>query len=274
MARPAARAVPIALALLLLTAGCSGGSPVAGSPPAGPAPTDGGRAAPAPATVAPSSAPPAAAPAWRSLEPLSREQLTAALLPVADLPPGSTAEAADGTPAPGTAARYEAAAQRRPACAPILTALSEQPAASARSLYVTGNNVLGNRTLVDVGSFPGGRVRERFDALAAAVRGGCPGFRMESGVGAAELRVEEVPADALEAPAVGFRILSPTGAVASVGGTTRVYLYAAVGDNRILFSMVDDTAQAPALRADLVAAQIRRLVTAGASPGTPTAPTG
>ncbi|MFF1903030.1 hypothetical protein [Kitasatospora sp. NPDC058218] len=266
MARPAARAVPIALALFLLTVGCS-----AGSPPAAPAPTDGGQAGPASTSQ---SASPAAAPVRQALEPLTREQLTAVLLPVADLPAGSTAEAVDSTPAPGTAARYEAAAQRRPACAPILTVLSEQPAASARSLYVTGSNVLGNRTLVDVGGFPAGRVWERFDALAAAVHGGCPGFRMESGIGAAELRVEAVPSAELEAPAVGFRALSPTGAVASAGGSTRVYLYVAVGDNRILFSVVDDTAHAPALRADLVTAQIHRLVTAGAPPAAATAPPG
>ncbi|MGW2373354.1 MULTISPECIES: hypothetical protein [Kitasatospora] len=46
-----------------------------------------------------------------------------------------------------------------------------------------------------------------------------------------------------------------------------VYLYAAVGDNRVVISVVDDAANAPALRADLVAAQIHRLVTARASPG-------
>ncbi|MFI6449805.1 hypothetical protein [Kitasatospora sp. NPDC050543] len=77
-----------------------------------------------------------------------------------------------------------------------------------------------------------------------------------------------MPADAMEAPAVGFRILSPTGAVALPGGFTRVYLYAAVGDNRVLFLTADDTAHAPALRADLVTAQIHQLATATTSTDT------
>ncbi|MER7671625.1 hypothetical protein ABTY61_24645 [Kitasatospora sp. NPDC096128] len=50
-----------------------------------------------------------------------------------------------------------------------------------------------------------------------------------------------------------------------------LFLYAAVGDNRVVIAMTDDTAHAPVLRADLVAAQLHRLVTAGAMPpdGTP-----
>ncbi|MFD0351451.1 hypothetical protein ACFQ0M_46140 [Kitasatospora aburaviensis] len=71
-----------------------------------------------------------------------------------------------------------------------------------------------------------------------------------------------MPFEGLEAPAVGFRILSPTGALETTGGTTTVHLYAAVGDNRILFSKIDDTANHPTLPADLVTAQIHRLLTA------------
>ncbi|MBV6700204.1 hypothetical protein KV557_24385 [Kitasatospora aureofaciens] len=159
------------------------------------------------------------------------------------------------------------AARRYPACAPVLMALSEQPAASVRRWYVTGNNVLGNRTLVDVAGLPDGRSRERFDALKDAVYGGgCTSFRLDNGSGSgADLRVEPVPSDALETPAVGFRIVAPTGAVTSQGGFTRVYLYAAAGDNRILFLTADDTAHAPALRTDLVTAQIHRLATTTAT---------
>ncbi|MET8622559.1 hypothetical protein ABZW30_02150 [Kitasatospora sp. NPDC004669] len=47
-----------------------------------------------------------------------------------------------------------------------------------------------------------------------------------------------------------------------------VFLYVAVGENRVLFVMSDDTAHAPALRTDLVTAQIHRVVTAAPSPAT------
>lgn len=90
-------------------------------------------------------------------------------------------------------------------------------------------------------------------------------------MGAEPLKVEPVLTGALEVPAIGFRVLLPTGAATSRGGTTMLFLYAAVGDNRVVIAMTDDTAHAPVLRADLVAAQLHRLVTAGAMPpdGTP-----
>ncbi|MGW4897517.1 hypothetical protein ACWEQL_35495 [Kitasatospora sp. NPDC004240] len=138
--------------------------------------------------------------------------------------------------------------------------MSERPENSVRRWYITGNNVLGNRTLVDLASFSDGRSRERFDALQKAVHGGgCTGFRL-SDTGP-HLRIEPIPAPAPEAPTVGFRIVSPTGAITSQGGSTWVYLYTAIGDNRILFTTHDDTAHAPTLRTDLVNAQTRRLTT-------------
>ncbi|MFJ9948204.1 hypothetical protein [Kitasatospora sp. NPDC091207] len=261
---------PTVLALLLFIlaplAGCS-----ASPEPTGAAPADATQDGLAPSAQVPSSAPPAGAqPDWHTLEPLPRERLAAALLSVTDLPAGSTTETADGTTSAETTARYEKAAQRYPACAPIITVLAEQSDVAVRRLYVTGNNVRGNRTLTDISSFPQGHVRQRFDALAAAVSGACSHFALPGPNGDRELRVEAVAADGLEAPAVGFRILSPTGAVETTGGTTTIHLYAAVGDNRVLFTTVDDTAHQPALRADLVTAQIHRLVTATA-PTTPTA---
>ncbi|MEV6979139.1 hypothetical protein [Kitasatospora sp. NPDC093806] len=205
--------------------------------------------------------PSGASPAWRPGAALSREQLTAALVPVAELAPDTTTEDPGATPAARASA--SASASGEAACAPVLAVLSEQPQASARRWYVSGNNVLGNRTLVDAAGLPEGRSRERFEALKDAVYGGgCTAFRPEGGTGGARLRVEAVPSEVTEAPAVGFRILSPTGAVNGAGGFTRVYLYAAVGDNRVLFLKGDDTAHAPALPADLVTAQIHRLVTA------------
>ncbi|MFC5889246.1 hypothetical protein [Kitasatospora aburaviensis] len=260
----------LALLLLLLVpaAGCSAspdpaGSAPGGSAPAGSAPADGSRTNLAPSARVPSPAPPAAPrPGWLAVEPLPRERLAAALLSAADLPAGSTTETVDGTPGAETTARYEKAAQRYPACAPIITVLAEQPDAAARRLYVTGNNARRNRTAADIGSFPKDHVRQRFDALAAAVSGGCSRFRLPGPGGDRELEVEAVPFEGLEAPAVGFRILSPTGALETTGGTTTVHLYAAVGDNRILFSKIDDTANHPTLPADLVTAQIHRLLTA------------
>ncbi|MFG2918872.1 hypothetical protein ACGF0D_39060 [Kitasatospora sp. NPDC048298] len=207
----------------------------------------------APPAPAPSSAAP-----WRPLAPLSREQLDASLLQAGDLPSGSTTEPAEAVP--GTPAELADQIKRYPACGPVLTAVSEQLPNSARRWYVTGNNVLGNRTLADLGNIPDGRSRERFDALEHAVYGGgCTGFRADGGP---QLRVEAVPVEGLEVPAVGFRIVAPTGAVASQGGFTRVYLYAAVGDNRALLLTADDTAHTPALRSDLVTAQVHRLATA------------
>ncbi|MFF2548953.1 hypothetical protein ACFVUY_41225 [Kitasatospora sp. NPDC058063] len=245
-------------ALIALMAGCSAAPP-------GPAGAGGSSPTGVPAAPPSTAAPAGPAPAWRALGPLSGEQLTDVLLSVADLPPGSTTEPAKDAPAAGSDPTA-VAAQRYPACAPVLTVMSERPAASARRWYVTGNNVLGNRTLVDVGSFTDGRSKERFDALEAAVHGGgCTGFRLDNGGSGADLRVEPVPSAVPEAPAVGFRVVSPTGAVTSQGGFTRVYLYAAVGDNRVLFLTGDDTAHDPALRTDLVTTQIHRLVTSAAT---------
>ncbi|MFG2848823.1 hypothetical protein ACGF12_37590 [Kitasatospora sp. NPDC048296] len=248
------------LALLALMVGCST------------APAESGRtpAAHTPAAHAPSAVPPVATTAWRSLLPLSGRQLTGVLLPVAELPAGSTTEADSGLSGRGVKAMADLA-QRYPACAPVLTVMSDQMVGSTRLWYVTGSNTFANRTLVDVGGIPGGRSHERFDKLKDAVYGGgCTGFRPDKPYGGDQLQVEPVSSDALEAPAVGFRILLPTGAMTSQGGLTWVFLYVAVGENRVLFFMADDTAHAPALRTDLVTAQIHRLVTAVPSPDTPT----
>ncbi|MFF3068936.1 hypothetical protein ACFVSN_02035 [Kitasatospora sp. NPDC057904] len=244
-------------ALIALTAGCS-------AAPSRSAATGSTATVGVPAAPSSSAATVGPAPAWRALGPLSGDQLTDVLLTAADLPPNSTTEPAkEATPAAGPDPMADAA-QRYPACAPVLTAMSERPGASARRWYVTGNNVLGNRTLVDVGGFTGGRSKERFEALKAAVYGGgCTDVRVDDGRGGSvDLRVEPVPSDTPEVPAVGFRVLTPTAAVASSGGFTRVYLYAAVGDNRILFFTGDDTVHKPALRTDLVTAQIHRLTAA------------
>lgn len=257
MARRIIRTALLLPALIGLTAAC------AASPPS---PADVRGSAPAADAAAPPSAaaPAGPAPAWRTLGPLSAGQLTDVLLSAADLPPGSTIEPADVPPAaePDPPA---AAALRFPACAPVLTAVSEQPATAARRWYVTGDNTLANRTLVDVGSFTDGRSKERFDALEAAASGGCTGFHLDGAGGGIDLRVEPVPAGTSEVPAVGFRVVSPTGGVTSRGGFTRVYLYAAVGDNRVLFHTGDDTAHQPALRTDLVTAQIHRLTASAAT---------
>ncbi|MFD7414534.1 hypothetical protein, partial [Kitasatospora purpeofusca] len=195
---------------------------------------------------------------------LSGEQLAAALLPDADLPTGSTAEA----PAVASAAtaldpKAEAAAQQHPECAPVLRAMFERPAGSVSRWYVTGNNVLANRTQIDVAGLADGLSRERFEALRAAVTGGgCTGLRVDNGKGGVQLTVEPVPSPGLDVPAVGFQVRTPTGAVTSPGGLTRVYLWAAVGDNRVLFLTADDTAHAPALRTELVTPQLKRLVAA------------
>ncbi|MFB7616465.1 hypothetical protein [Kitasatospora sp. NPDC056181] len=255
MTRFVVRLAPVMLAMTGLMAGCSSAPVPGAASPAGP---DRGAVASASSPPAPAFPPASSAAPWRPLAPLSREQLDAALLQVADLPSGSTTEPAKV--APGTPADLAHQIQQYPACGPVLTAVSEQLPDSARRWYVTGNNVLGNRTLADLGSVPDGRSRERFDALERAVYGGgCTGFRTDSGP---QLRVEAVPAEGLEVPAVGFRIVAPTGAVASQGGFTRVYLYAAVGDNRVLLLTGDDTARTPALRSDLVTAQVHRLATA------------
>ncbi|MFE3877720.1 hypothetical protein ACFXPX_25425 [Kitasatospora sp. NPDC059146] len=253
MARHAARTVLVALALLALAVGCTADPGVR--------PT-----ASAPVPKAPATVPPEAATAWRPLAPLSGEQLRAALAPVAELPPGTTTED-EAPPSDATVATIARAAQRKPACAPVLDAMIEQSADSARLTYVTGDNNLGNRTSVQLAGVPGGRARADFEALRDAVHGGgCTSLRLNDRSGAEPLEVEPVAFQALEVPVVGFRLLSPTGAMAGRGGFTRLYLYAAVGDNRAVFYKGDDTALAPALPTGLVTAQIHRLVTAGASP--------
>lgn len=65
------------------------------------------------------------------------------------LPAGSTTEADGSTPGstPGSGAKAMAeVAQRYPACAPVLTVLSDQLVDSTRLYYVTGDNTLANRT--------------------------------------------------------------------------------------------------------------------------------
>ncbi|MFF7994741.1 hypothetical protein ACFZDG_33840 [Kitasatospora xanthocidica] len=241
------------LAVLALAVGCSG-APVPTPPP----PAGAGRGALTPAAPASASASPGSAP-WRALAPLTREQLTTSLLSVADLPPGSTIEP-DSSTADPLADSVADATRRYPACAPLLTAIFERPAESVRVTYVTGNNTLANRTEVGLASFPAGRSRERFDVLEQAVYGrGCTGFTMNAD--APHARVEPFTPEATEAPAVGFRLVfSPD--VGSQGGFTLVFLYTAVGDNRILFGTSGDTTPPPVLRTDLVTAQIHRLTTA------------
>ncbi|WP_327072465.1 hypothetical protein OG196_04185 [Kitasatospora purpeofusca] len=254
---PTARVAPAILALLALTAGCASSpspSPAAGTPSA---------AASTAAAGGDHAAPPPGA-AWRPGAALSGEPLATALLPDADLPPGSTAEApAVASTATALDPKTEAAAQQHPECAPVLRAMFERPAGSVRRWYVTGNNVLANRTQIDVAGLADGLSRERFEALRAAVTGGgCTGLRLDNGNGGVQLTVEPVPWPGLDVPAVGFQVRTPTGAVTSPGGLTRVYLWAAVGDNRVLFLTADDTAHAPALRPELVTPQLKRLVAA------------
>ncbi|MEU4114957.1 hypothetical protein AB0F71_10730 [Kitasatospora sp. NPDC028055] len=251
----------MALGLLALVVGCTADPGVR--------PTESASAARAPHSV-----PPEAATAWRPLAPLSREQLRATLVPVSELPAGTTTE--EEAPVSDTTAETIArAAKRSPGCAPVLDAMIEQSADAARLTYVTGDNTRSNRTLVEVAAVPGGRARERFEALRDAVHGGsCTSLRLSDRFGAEPLEVEPVASQASEVPVVGFRLLSSTGAATSRGGSTWLYLYAAVGDNRAVFCKIDDTALAPSLPTDLVTAQIHRLVTAGASPEpTPTAVT-
>ncbi|WP_030269936.1 hypothetical protein [Streptomyces sp. NRRL B-24484] len=252
MARPAARTAPVLIALLALAAGCSS------APAPAPAPGTAGDTAvtaPAPSTARPGTAP------WRSLAALSPEQLTDLLLSGEDLPPGITSQPAEDS-SEGGADAVAATARQYPACAPVLALFSEEESVG-RYYHVTGNNVLGGLTRLGLLGAAGGR--ERYDALASAVYGGgCTGFRLASGP---QVQVEAVGTEGLEAPAVGFRIVTATGAQLSPGGVTRDYLYAAVGDNRALFLTADDTANAPVLRADLVNAQIHRLVAAASAPG-------
>ncbi|MCX5209034.1 hypothetical protein OG689_06970 [Kitasatospora sp. NBC_00240] len=259
-------AAPIVLVLALLGAGCTGkdtATPVA-DPAASRTTADS-----APAATTPTAAPSGSAPAWREAAALSAEQLTAALLPGTELPAGSTTEPYSTAHDAATTTLYETAAKAYPACAPVLAVLSETPSARAGVLYVTGNNVLGNRTAVDLASFPPGRVRERFDALKAAVHGGCTQFRVRSD--GPTFTVRSAAADVAGIPAVAFTCTTPTGAVTSPGGITRTVLYAAAGDNRLLFALTDDTALHPVLRADLVNAQVNRFLAATGSP-VPSAP--
>lgn len=161
MTGPTARVAGVApaiLALLALTAGCA----------SSPAPAAAPSLAPAPA-LAP---PPAPGPEWRPSAALTGERLAAVLLPDADLPPGSTAEApAVASTATALDPKAEAAAQQHPECAPVLRAMFERPAGSVSRWYVTGNNVLANRTQIDVAGLADGLSRDRFEALRAAVTG-------------------------------------------------------------------------------------------------------
>ncbi|MDY0814378.1 hypothetical protein [Kitasatospora purpeofusca] len=256
-----ARAASAALALLALTAGCASSPSPRPSPSLSPSPaasTSAGDDHGAPAAGAP----------WRPSAALSGERLAAVLLPDDDLPPGSTAEGLAVAPtATALDPKAEAASQQHPECAPVLRAMFERPAGSVRRWYVTGSNVLANRTQIDVAGIADGLSRERFEALRAAVTGGgCTGLRVDNGKGGVQLTVEPVPWPGLDVPAVGFRVRTPTGAVASAGGFTRVYLWAAVGDNRVLFLAADDTAHAPALRPELVTPQLQRLLAAAGGP--------
>ncbi|MFJ1705933.1 hypothetical protein [Kitasatospora sp. NPDC088346] len=242
---------PTALLLTAVLSGCAsapGGRPDAAAPPSA-----SGGASPR---------------AWVTLGPLTEDQLWAARLVASDLPGGTVVEP------PGPAARTQSAtpdaetAAGSPECGSVLAAVTEQPRARWGAVYVVGNNTLGNRTEVDLGSFDPGRVRARFDALSAAVHGGCPRLRIPAGSGYRTLTVREVPFDRLDVPAVCFALDDPSGGFASTGGLTTVVLYAALGDNRVRFATADDTGKAPALRADIVQAQLRKLA-AQASPGTP-----
>lgn len=76
--------------------------------------------------------------------------------------------------------------------------------------------------------------------------------------------------DGLEVPAICFGLDDPTGAITTTGGFSTVILYVALGDNRVLFMTGDDTAKTPAVRADIVRAQLRK-VTAQASSASPSA---
>ncbi|MEV0192897.1 hypothetical protein AB0I39_30740 [Kitasatospora purpeofusca] len=256
MNAPTARVVPAVLALLALAAGCaSSPAPSPALPPSPAASTSAGEG---------SAAPSLSGPAWRPGAALSGEPLATALLPDADLPPGSTAEApAVASTATALDPKAEAAARQHPECAPVLRAMFERPAGSVRRWYVTGSNVLADRTRIDVAGLADGLSRESFEALRAAVTGGgWTGLRLDNGNGGVQLTVEPVPWPGLDVPAVGFQVRTPTGAVASPGGFTRVYLWAAVGDNRVMFLTADDTAHAPSLRTELVTPQLKRLVAA------------
>uniref|UniRef100_UPI000539AE3E hypothetical protein n=1 Tax=Kitasatospora sp. MBT63 TaxID=1444768 RepID=UPI000539AE3E len=207
-------------------------------------------------------------PARVALGPLTEDQLWSARLGVADLPGGAVVEP---SPVPQPWAGFDQAAAASPGCAPVVAALTEEPRARARAVYVIGNNTFGNRTTVDLGAFAPGEVPARFDALAAAVRDGCRELKVPTGAGNRTIRVREVAFEDAGVPAVAFALDSPTGAVASAGGFSTAVLYAAVGDNRVLFELGDDTAKSPALRADIVRAQIRKATARTAPPATATA---
>ncbi|MFJ8431361.1 hypothetical protein ACIQ9P_08670 [Kitasatospora sp. NPDC094019] len=272
MTAPTARVASAILTLLALTAGCAS-SPSPSSAPA--VSTSAVSTSVASPSVGDEHAAPEPGAAWRPAAALSGERLASVLLPDADLPSGSTAEApAVASTATALDPNAEAASRQHPECAPVLRAMFERPAESVGRWYVTGNNVLANRTRIDVAGSADGLSRERFEALRAAVTGGgCTGLRLDNGNGGVQLTVEPVPWPGLDVPAVGFRVRTPTGAVASAGGFTRVYLWAAVGDTRVLFLTADDTAHAPALRPELVTPQVRRLLAVtGDGPADPAAP--
>ncbi|GAA1501697.1 hypothetical protein GCM10009760_64670 [Kitasatospora kazusensis] len=159
-----------------------------------------------------------------------------------------------------------------PACEPVISAISDlpRPTAKAERLYITGNDILANRTYVDASSYAPGEVRSRFQALEAAVHGGCHAFVIRSTGWQVNWQVQQLPFESGDAPVVAFQLTT-----SALTGTRnrRVYLYAAVGDNRLIFMKGDDVTNNPTLPSSIVQAQIHKIMTVKTATPATSAPT-
>ncbi|MFI5531786.1 hypothetical protein ACIA8O_24960 [Kitasatospora sp. NPDC051853] len=231
------------MSLLALGTACS-------SAPAAPSPSQTPSQSPSAARSGPAAAPSAAP--WRALPALTPGQLPGTALPVADLPPGTRYQDFTRTSAPDPE-RWRLAAAGNPDCAPVINALAPPSGPYAEHGYVSGGSA-GDVLKARVTAVPGAEARGRFDTLRDAVHGGrCTTLRLSAETAAFQL--EPMPVDGPDVPTVGLRLRTTSG-----GGTVLLVLYAAVGENSLLFSVSDEAQRKPALRTDLVTAQINRVL--------------
>lgn len=187
---------------------------------------------------------------WRELDTPHRPRATG---------PGVTARARDGLlvrpRGTGTVApdpeRWRIAAAGNPDCAPVINALAPPSGPYTEHNHISGGSA-GDVLRTRITALPGTEARGRFDALRDAVHGGrCTTLRLSAE--AVAFALEPMPVDGLDVPTVGFRLRS-------TGGTVLLALYAAVGENALLFSVGDEATRKPALRTDLVTAQVKRVL--------------
>ncbi|MER7761090.1 hypothetical protein [Streptomyces sp. NPDC097619] len=240
----ALKAVPLLTVLLLASCPAGGTAPVdrpgagSGSAPA----SDSGGGGQGSATEVP----------WREAAPLSPAESKRSLPAAGELPAGTRIEAVARDPSALSASRaaVERISAASPGCAPLAAAVLVHPLVDEASVHVTAETKLH----VSAGALSPGAGRAAFAGLARAVHGGCPVPVVPTPEGDATYTVRPVPFSAVEAPVVAFLLDATWG----TGGERWTAVYAAVGDNRLLFHTYDDIAASPTVPEQHVRAQLRK----------------